>query len=98
RQRCQARGQRQCRALRRPRPDDGTEVTERTSDMKYTGNKQATRTFLVRALSFSAAAALTLNPALAPVMAADANDNVKATPVAAVAPAKTRFLALGIGK
>jgi pilus assembly protein CpaC len=66
--------------------------------MKYRGNKQATRTFLVRALSFSAAAALTLNPALAPVMAADANDNVRATPVAAVASAKTRFLALGIGK
>jgi len=56
------------------------------------------RTFLVRALSFSAAAALTLNPALAPVMAADANDNVRATPVTAVAPAKTRFIALGIGK
>jgi pilus assembly protein CpaC len=66
--------------------------------MKYRGNKQATRTFLVRALSFSAAAALTFNPALAPVMAADANDNVRATPVAAVASAKTRFLALGIGK
>jgi pilus assembly protein CpaC len=66
--------------------------------MKYRGNKQATRTFLVRALSFSAAAALTLNLALAPVMAADANDNVRATPVAAVASAKTRFLALGIGK
>jgi pilus assembly protein CpaC len=66
--------------------------------MKYRGNKHATRTFLVRALSFSAAAALTFNPALAPVMAADANDNVRATPVAAVASAKTRFLALGIGK
>jgi pilus assembly protein CpaC len=66
--------------------------------MKYRGNKQATRTFRVRALSFSAAAALTFNPALAPVMAADANDNVRATPVAAVASAKTRFLALGIGK
>jgi pilus assembly protein CpaC len=66
--------------------------------MKYRGNKQATRTFLVRALSFSAAAALTLNPALAPVLAAEANDNLRATPVAAIAPAKTRFLALGIGK
>ena len=29
------------------------------------------RTFMVRALSFSAVAALTLNPALTPVMAAD---------------------------
>jgi pilus assembly protein CpaC len=62
--------------------------------MKYRGNTSAMRSFLVRALSLSAAAALTLNQALAPVMAADA----MATPVAAVAPAKTRFLALGIGK
>jgi pilus assembly protein CpaC len=66
--------------------------------MKYRGNTSAMRSFLVRALALSAAAALTLNPALAPVMAADANDTVRATPVAAVAPAKTRFLALGIGK
>ena len=29
------------------------------------------RTFMVRALSFSAVAALTLNPALTPVMASD---------------------------
>jgi pilus assembly protein CpaC len=62
--------------------------------MKYRGNTSAMRSILVRALSLSAAAALTLNQALAPVMAADA----MATPVAAVAPAKTRFLALGIGK
>jgi pilus assembly protein CpaC len=66
--------------------------------MKCRGNNATVRGFLVRALSFSAAAALTLNPALAPVMAADANDNVRATPVAAVASAKTRFIALGIGK
>jgi pilus assembly protein CpaC len=57
-------------------------------------NKPAMRDLLVRALSFSAAVALTLNPALAPVIAADA----AATPVAATASAKTRFLALGIGK
>jgi pilus assembly protein CpaC len=62
--------------------------------MKYRGNTSAMRSILVCALSLSAAAALTLNQALAPVMAADA----MATPVAAVAPAKTRFLALGIGK
>jgi pilus assembly protein CpaC len=62
--------------------------------MKYRGNTSAMRSILVRALSLSAAAALTLNQALAPVMAADA----MATLVAAVAPAKTRFLALGIGK
>jgi pilus assembly protein CpaC len=66
--------------------------------MKCRGNNATVRSFLVRALSFSAAAALTLNPALAPVMAADDNDNVRATPVTAVAPAKTRFIALGIGK
>ena len=66
--------------------------------MKCRGNNATVRGFLVRALSFSAAAALTLNPALAPVMAADDNDNVRATPVTAVAPAKTRFIALGIGK
>jgi pilus assembly protein CpaC len=66
--------------------------------MKCRGNSGTMRSFLIRALSFSAAAALTLNPALAPVMAADANDNVRATPVAAVASAKTRFIALGIGK
>jgi len=35
--------------------------------MKYRGNQLAMRTFVVRALSFSAVAALTLNPALTPV-------------------------------
>jgi pilus assembly protein CpaC len=57
-------------------------------------NKPVMRTFLVRALSFSAAVALTLNPALAPAIAADAT----ATPAASTGSAKTRFLALGIGK
>jgi pilus assembly protein CpaC len=51
------------------------------------------RTVLVRALSFSAVAALTLNPALTPVMASDT-----AMPVVAGGQAKVRFLALGIGK
>src|SRR5258708_20460906 len=60
--------------------------------MKRRGNQLAMRTVLVRALSFSAVVALTLNPALAPVVAAEA------TPVVAAAQAKTRFLALGIGK
>jgi len=46
------------------------------------------RAFIVRALSFSAVAALTLNPALTPVVASDYR---------ATAP-KVRFLALGIGK
>jgi len=53
------------------------------------------RTFIVRALSFSAVAALTLNPALTPVVASDYRT---------VAPASTdgqmnaRFVSLGIGK
>jgi pilus assembly protein CpaC len=53
------------------------------------------RTFLVRALSLSAVAALTLNPVLTPVMANDTSD---AAPVTASGPIKVRFLALGIGK
>src|SRR5260221_6802228 len=60
--------------------------------MKCGRSLLAMRTVLVRALSFSAVVALTLNPALAPVVAAEA------TPVVAAAQAKTRFLALGIGK
>jgi pilus assembly protein CpaC len=51
------------------------------------------RTLVVRALSFSAVAALTLNPALTPVMASDT-----AMPVVAGGQAKVRFLALGVGK
>ena len=39
--------------------------------MRCRGNQLAMRTFLVRALSFSAIAALTLNPALTPVLAAE---------------------------
>jgi pilus assembly protein CpaC len=62
--------------------------------MKCTENKPAMRTLLVRALSFSAAAALALNPAMAPVVAAEAT----AMPVVVSGSAKTRFLALGIGK
>jgi len=53
------------------------------------------RTFLIRALSFSAAAAMTLNPALAPVVAAESGI---APPAAASIQTKVRFLALGIGK
>ena len=53
------------------------------------------RTLLVRALSFSAAAALVLNPALMPVMASDYR---AAAPVAADGQMNARFLALGIGK
>src|SRR6266404_3006826 len=61
--------------------------------MKYRGNQLAMRTLVVRALSFSAVAALTINPALTPVAASDAE-----APVASIGQMKVRFLALGIGK
>jgi pilus assembly protein CpaC len=54
------------------------------------------RTLVVRALSFSAAAALTLNPALTPVVASDYR--VAAPPVVADGQMNARFLSLGIGK
>src|ERR1700726_5321094 len=63
--------------------------------MKCRGNQPAMRTFLVRALSFSAVAALTLNPALTPVVASDYR---VAAPVAADGQMNARYLALGIGK
>ncbi len=64
--------------------------------MKRRVNQPAIRTFLVRALSFSAAAALTLNPALTPVVASDYR---VAAPLAAPAgQMDARFLSLGIGK
>src|SRR6201996_905655 len=65
--------------------------------MKYLGNQRMMRAFMVRALSFSAVAALTINPALNPVLAAD----YRAAPIAApVADGQmnARFLPLGIGK
>jgi pilus assembly protein CpaC len=63
--------------------------------MKYKGNQLAMRTFLVRALSFSTVAALTLNPALTPVAA---SESTIAAPVVGGGQIKVRFLALGIGK
>jgi pilus assembly protein CpaC len=53
------------------------------------------RTFIVRALSFSAVAALTLNPALTPVVAGDYRT---AAPVAMDGQMNARPLSLGIGK
>jgi pilus assembly protein CpaC len=53
------------------------------------------RTFLVRALSFSAVAALTLNPALAPVAASDYR---VPAPLVADGQMNARTLSLGIGK
>jgi pilus assembly protein CpaC len=64
--------------------------------MKCRGNQLVMRTFIVRALSFSAAAALTLNPALAPAIAGDVR--ATAAPVVADGQMNARFLALGVGK
>jgi len=63
--------------------------------MKCRGNQLLMRTLVVRALSFSAVAALTLNPALTPVVASDYR---VMAPVVADGPMNARFLALGIGK
>jgi pilus assembly protein CpaC len=62
--------------------------------MKCRENQRKIRTLMVRALSLSAAAALTLNPALTPVIAAD----YRPVPAAADGQINARFLALGIGK
>jgi pilus assembly protein CpaC len=63
--------------------------------MKRRGNQPVMRTFIVRALSFSALVALALNPALTPVVASDYR---VAAPLAADGQMNSRFLALGIGK
>jgi pilus assembly protein CpaC len=64
--------------------------------MKCRGNQRSMRTFVVRALSFSAAAAMSLNPAMVPAVAADIH--ATAVPVAADGQMNARFLALGVGK
>jgi pilus assembly protein CpaC len=58
-------------------------------------NHKAIRTFVVRALSFSAFAALTLNPALSPVVASDYRLPARS---AVSGQMNTRFLPLGVGK
>ncbi len=63
--------------------------------MKCRAKQGTTRTFMVRALSFSAVMALVLNPALAPVVAGGYRD---AAPAAADGRMNARFLPLGIGK
>ncbi len=63
--------------------------------MKFRGNPLLTRTSIIRALSFSAVAALTLNQAMTPVVASDTSITAPAT---LSGQAKVRFLALGIGK
>jgi pilus assembly protein CpaC len=65
--------------------------------MKCRGNRQPIRTLVVRALSFSAVAALTLNPVLTPVVAADHRAAAQVAP-APVDGMNARFLPLGIGK
>jgi pilus assembly protein CpaC len=65
--------------------------------MKCRGNRQLIRTLMVRALSFSAVAALTLNPVLTPVVAADYRTAASVAP-APVDGMNARFLPLGIGK
>ena len=64
--------------------------------MKCRVNRLTMRTFVARALSFSAVAALTLNQALTPVLAGDYR--ATAAPIAADGQMNARFLALGIGK
>ncbi|WP_245313253.1 type II and III secretion system protein family protein [Bradyrhizobium macuxiense] len=63
--------------------------------MQCGANQRTRRTSLVRALSFSAVAAFTLNPALTPVMASDYR---LAAPAGADGQMNARFLSLGVGK
>jgi pilus assembly protein CpaC len=67
----------------------------RTKDMKSGVDQPTMRTFIVRALSFSAVVALTLNPALAPVSASDYRVS---PPLAADGQMNAQPLSLGIGK
>src|SRR5664279_2560786 len=63
--------------------------------MESRGNQSMMRALMVRALSFSAVAALTLNPALTPVVASDYRP---VAPVSADGQMNARYLSLGIGK
>ena len=63
--------------------------------MTCRGNHLLMRAIMLRAMSFSAVAALTLNPALTPVVASDYR---AVAPVAADGQMNARYLALGIGK
>jgi pilus assembly protein CpaC len=69
-------------------------VIRSTQNMKSSGTRLSIRTTLIHVLSFSAAA-LALNPALAPAVAAEMDT---AAPIAASMSSKIRFLSLGIGK
>jgi pilus assembly protein CpaC len=63
--------------------------------MKCRGNKLPMRTLWVRTLSFSAAAAMVFNPALAPALASDYRPVPQ---VAGDGQLNARFLSLGVGK
>src|SRR5882724_11763693 len=65
--------------------------------MKCRENRSMMRTFIVRALSFSAVAALTLNPALTPVLAGDYRTNAPAV-AASDSQMNGRPVAIGVGK
>jgi pilus assembly protein CpaC len=58
-------------------------------------NQRSMRTLMVRALSFSAVTAFTLNPVLTPVVASDYRASA---PVSAEGQMNARFLSLGVGK
>ena len=87
--------ERQRGSLRGRQSNDGTEVTERTPEMKFGENQSAMRTVAARTLLLSAVAALTLAPLL-PVVAAESDKDPVTT--SAIGPVKMRFLSLGIGK
>src|SRR5271154_3330365 len=63
--------------------------------MKPRANLTKMRTLMVRALSFSAVTAFTLNPALTPVVASDYR---VAAPLVADGDLNARFISLGVGK
>jgi len=68
--------------------------------MKGGATQRTMRAFMVRALSFSAVAALTLNPALTPVVASDYRAAPAPAPAASTdgGQMNARFLSLGVGK
>jgi len=70
-------------------------MTKGLYDMKCRENQLPMRTLWVRALSFSAATAMVLNPALVPAVAADYRP---APQVSADGQMNARFLPLGVGK
>jgi pilus assembly protein CpaC len=64
--------------------------------MKCSGNQPRMRAFMVRALSFSAVVALTVNPSVAPVLAADYS--LAAASVRSEGQMNAHPLSLGVGK